>query len=91
MLTDGGLRINIIIENLKVQLGLSIPNIVPYNLCMVIQTIAKPLGLIRDLKIFVHGIPYIVTFIIINNNVLDSRYSMLLRRPWLRNPKVSHD
>jgi hypothetical protein len=26
------------------------------------QTIAKPLGLIKDLKISVHGIPYIITF-----------------------------
>jgi hypothetical protein len=49
----------------------------PYNLCMVNQTIAKPLGLIKDLKIHVHGIPYVVTFTIIQNNVLDSNYSML--------------
>jgi hypothetical protein len=57
---------------------------------MVNQTIAKPLGFIRDLKIFVHGIPYKVTFTFINNNVLDSS-SMLLRRPWLKDAKVSHD
>jgi hypothetical protein len=25
------------------------------------QTIAKPLGLIKDLKIIIHGIPYVVT------------------------------
>jgi hypothetical protein len=45
------------------------------------QTIAKPFGLIMDLKIFVHGIPYIITFTIIINNVLDFSYSMLPRRP----------
>jgi hypothetical protein len=28
------------------------------------QTIANPLGLIKDLKILVHGIPYAVTFIL---------------------------
>jgi hypothetical protein len=50
------------------------------------QTIAKPLGLIKDLKILVHGIPYAVIFIIIQSN-----YSMLLGGPWLRNAKVSHD
>jgi hypothetical protein len=55
------------------------------------QTIAKPLGLIRDLKIFVHGIPYIVTFTIMNNNVLNFNYSMLLRHHWLKDAKVSHD
>jgi hypothetical protein len=55
------------------------------------QTITKPLSLIRDLKIFIHGIPYIVTFTIINNNVIDYSYSMLLRCPWLRYAKTSHD
>ncbi len=63
----------------------------PYNLCVVDQTISKPLGLINDLKIFVHGIPYTVTSIVINNNVLDSNYSMLLGRPWLRDAKISHN
>jgi hypothetical protein len=76
---------------LRIQLGLSKPNPTPYNLHVVDQTIAKPLGLIRDLKIFVHGIPYIVTFIVINSNVLDYSYSKLLGRPWLRDAKISHD
>jgi hypothetical protein len=55
------------------------------------QTIAKPLGLIKDPKIFVHGIPYTATFIVINSSVLDFSYSMLLRCPWLRDAKISHD
>jgi hypothetical protein len=36
---------------------MSKPNLMPYNLRMENQTITKPLGFIRDLKIFVHGIP----------------------------------
>jgi hypothetical protein len=68
---------------------MSKPNLMPYNLCMENQTIAKPLGFIRDFKIFVHGIPYMVTFN--NNNVLDYNYAMLLKCPWLRDVKVSHD
>jgi hypothetical protein len=55
------------------------------------QTIAKPLGLIKDLKIVVHGIPYVVTFTVIHSSVLDSNHSMLLGRPWLKDVKVSHD
>jgi hypothetical protein len=55
------------------------------------QTIAKPLVLIKDLKIFVHGIPYTVTFTIIHNNVPNSSHSMLLRHPWLRDAKISHN
>jgi hypothetical protein len=58
---------------------------------MVNQTIVKPFGLIRDLKIFLHGIPYMVTFNAINNNVLDPSYLMLPRHPWLRDAKVSHN
>ncbi len=63
----------------------------PYNMRMVYQTTTKPVGLIRDLKIYVHGIHYITTFTILQNNVVDSSYSMLLGRPWLRDVKVAHD
>ncbi len=55
------------------------------------QTITKPVGLIRDLKIYVHDIPYKTTFTVFQNNVVDSSYSMLLGRPWLRDAKVAHD
>jgi hypothetical protein len=44
---------------------------------MVDQTITKPVGFIKDLKIHIHGIPYMAMFTIIKNNVLDSNYSML--------------
>jgi hypothetical protein len=54
VLIDGGSRINIILENLIIQLGLSKSSPMPYNLHMVDQIITKPLGFIRDLKIFVH-------------------------------------
>jgi len=47
--------------------------------------------LIKDIKILVHGIPYVVTFIVIQNSVLDSIYYMLLGHPWLRDAKVFHD
>jgi hypothetical protein len=91
MLIDGISIVNIIIENLRIQLGLSKPNPTPYNLHMANQTISKTLCFIRDLKIFIYGIPCTATFITINNNVLDFNYSMLLRSPWLRDSKVSHD
>jgi hypothetical protein len=47
-------------------------------------------GLIRDLKIYVHNIPYVTTFIIFLNSVIDSSYSML-GRLGLRDVKVAHD
>jgi hypothetical protein len=72
-------------------LGLPKPKLAPYILRMADQTTTKPMGLIRDLKICVHGIPYITTFIVLQNNVVNSSYSMLLWRPWLRNVKVADD
>ncbi len=58
---------------------------------MAYHTFTKPIGLIYDLKIHIHGIPYVVTFTIMCNCVLDSNYSMLLENPWLHNAKVTHD
>ncbi len=72
-------------------MGLPKPKPAPYNLRMVDQTTTKPMGLIRDLKIYVHGIPYITMFTILLNNLVDSSYSMLLGRPWLRDAKATHD
>jgi hypothetical protein len=49
------------------------------------------MGLIKDLKIYVHGIPYITMFTVLQNNVVDSSYSMLLGKPWLRDVKMAND
>jgi len=76
---------------LKLRLGLPKPKPTPYNRRMAYQTTTKPVGLIRDLKIYVHGIPYITIFIVLQNSVVDSTYSMLLGRPWLKDVKVAHD
>jgi hypothetical protein len=65
VLLDGGFGVNIIMKKLRMQLGLSKPKPTPYNLHMANQTIAKPLGLIKELKIFIHGIPYAITFTMI--------------------------
>jgi hypothetical protein len=52
------------------------------------QTLTKPIGLIRDLKIHIHGISYVVIFIVMKNNASNS---MLLGCAWLRDAKVTHD
>jgi hypothetical protein len=51
----------------------------------------RPLRIIKNLKIHLHGIPYISTFIVLKNSVADICFSMLLRRPLLKNAKVTHD
>jgi hypothetical protein len=47
--------------------------------------------LIKDPKIYVHGIIHIITFIVLQNIVVESSYSMLLGRSWLRDAKMAHD
>jgi hypothetical protein len=61
---DGGVNVNIIIENLIIKFGLPKPRIAPYHLIMVGQSMTVPLGIIKNLKIHLHGIPYIATFIV---------------------------
>jgi hypothetical protein len=65
VLLDGGSGVNIIIEQLKLRLGFPKPKPTPYNLRMTNQTTTKPVGFIRDLKIYVHGILYRTMFIIL--------------------------
>jgi hypothetical protein len=59
-------------------LGLPFPKPAPYMLQMVNQSLMKPMGIIQDLKLNIHGIPCIATFIVMWTNVLDGNYSMLL-------------
>jgi len=91
VLLDGGATINIITENLKTKLGLPKPRLTPYHLRMANQNFTKPLGIIKNLEIHIHGIPYVATFIVLQSNVVDSNYSMLLGRPCFKDAKVTHD
>ncbi len=72
-------------------MGFPKPKPTPYNLKIADQTTIKIVGLIKDLKIYIHGIPYITMFTIFHNSVVDYSYSMLLGRPWMREVKVAHD
>ncbi len=72
-------------------MGLLKPKFPPYNLRMVDQTTTKSVGLIRNMEIYVHGVPYITMFTVLQNNVVDSSYSMLLGIPWLKDAKMAHD
>jgi len=76
---------------LRLRLGLPKPKLAPYNVRMADQTTTKPVGLIKDLKIYVHGIPYITAFTILQNNVVNFNYSMLLGKPWLKDVQMAHD
>ncbi len=91
VLIDGGFGVNIITEQLKLRLGLPKSKLTPYNLGMVDYTTTKPMGLIHDMNTYVHDIPYVIIFIVLQNNVVNVNYSMMLKRPWLKDVKVAHD
>jgi predicted phosphatase len=76
VLLDRGSSVNIIIEDLKKKLKLLVPKPTPYTLRMEDQTLTKLIRLIRDLKIHIHDILYIITFTVMKNNILDVNYSM---------------
>jgi hypothetical protein len=52
VLLDGGSRINFIIEQLKLRLGLPKPKPTPYNLRMAYQTTKKPMGSLQEIMIY---------------------------------------
>ena len=91
VLLEGGLGLNVITEEERHRLGLPKPSRAPFNLKMANGTIAKPTDLLRDVKIHIHGFPFIVTLTVINCQTIKSDYSMLLSRPWLRNAKIIYD
>jgi hypothetical protein len=78
VLIDGGPSVNIVTKNLITKLNLPKPRPTPYHFKMVDQSMTKLLRIIRNLKIHIHGIPYIATFTILQNNVVDFSYSMFV-------------
>jgi hypothetical protein len=91
VMLDASVSVNIITKNLRTKLSLPKPRPAPYRLKMANQNMIRPLGIIRNLNIHIHGIPYVATFTILQNNVVDFSYSMLLGRPWFKDAKVTHD
>jgi hypothetical protein len=77
-LLDGGLKVNIITKLFCNKLRLPKLKPKPYNLKMVYQTIFKLVGLIQNMKILLYGIPYVMTFMVLQDSVMDANYLMLL-------------
>lgn len=91
VLLDGGSGVNLITEEERKRLGLKNPQSAPFRLRMADQTVVDPVGMIRTVKIHIHGIPYLITLTIIKNKEVNEAYSMLLGRPWLIDAKVNYD
>ncbi len=70
VLLFGRLKVNIITKKLKIKLRLPKLKPAPHNLQMANQPTKTLVGLIKDLKMYVHGIQYIATFKLLQNNVI---------------------
>jgi hypothetical protein len=57
---DGGFKVNIITKDLKKRLRLPQPKHAQYILHLVYRTMTKLVGLIKNLKIFIHSIHYVL-------------------------------
>jgi hypothetical protein len=63
----------------------------PFNFKMADFSFNKHLGIIPHIRIKIHGMLYIVTFMVMNNKAIDPKYSVLLGCPYLQDAKVIHD
>ncbi len=91
VLLNGEENVNTITKKFITQLSLPKLKLAPYHFKMANQSMTKTLGIIKNLKIHIHGIPYVVTFIVLQNNVVGPIYFMLLKRLRLKDAKVTHD
>jgi hypothetical protein len=81
VLLDGAFGINMIKEEEQLW----------YRLRMADQPVVELLGLIKNIKIHIHGIPYFISLTVIRNTEVNDAYSMLLGHPWLIDAKVNYD
>jgi len=84
VLLDGRSRVNIMTKELWNGLGFSNPKPTSNTLGMADQTITKPIGLIEDFKIHIHGISYIATFIVMKkiSSMKSFSHSLVVRLFW---------
>jgi hypothetical protein len=78
---DEGFRINIICKEFRKKLGLRMPQLAPFMVCMLDNRKIQPIGLIRNLKIDLARCSYKISIIVLIMEEGKKTYSMLLGRP----------
>lgn len=86
-----GSRVNVIAEQECCRLKLPKPTAVPFKLRMAHNTLVQPIGLLREVKIHIQGIFYMVIPTIISFKNVNLAYTLLLDKPWLQDAHVIHD
>ena len=83
-LVDGGSGLNILPEYTMKRLGLSLTGPSPFIINMANQSPAVPLGMIKNCRISIEGMEYVVTFHVIKMHSNKDTFPILLDKPWLR-------
>lgn len=78
---DGGSSVNVITKRLRHHLGLLPPKSAHFHVKMGDYSMNRPLGVVRNLRIRIHGIPYTISFMVIDTKSDNPTYTMLLGRP----------
>jgi hypothetical protein len=64
---DNGSGVNLITEEKQRRLGLKDRQPTPFRLRMVDQTVKDPVEMMPNVRIHIHGIPYLITLTVIKN------------------------
>ena len=91
VLLDGGSGVNVITEAERCRLGLPEPTPAHFKLRMADSSLVQPTGLLHDVTISIHGISYTIILTVISCKDVNSAYTLLLGRPWLRAARVIHN
>jgi hypothetical protein len=91
VLLDGRSRVNLIIEEERIRLGMQIKFPALHRLHMVDQAIVQPIGINWNVRTHINGILFFIMLMAIWNKEVHEAYNMLLDCPWLIDAKVNHD
>ena len=83
-LVDGGSSLNIMPLQTMEKLGLSLTGPSPIVISMANQSLARPVGQIKDCQVMVGGESYTLTIHVIQIHSSKESFPLLLGRPWLR-------
>jgi hypothetical protein len=86
VLLDGGSRVNIIFEHLWKK-----PQSMPFMVRMAYQRKVQPIRLIQNLKIDLTRCTFKILVTVLEKENIPKTYSILLRRPRLKQVKAHHD
>ena len=91
VLLDGGSGVNILPEIVYLSMAVQKLEPAPFQVKMADQRRLQPLGILKDQRITISGLHFIVNFVVLRMQAKEISYPMLLGRPWFKTAKVRQD